>query len=174
MKGEKFILAHTEVGMHPTADDYARAITARLGLLPRKKGATEKMANILMQLYERTKQAQKLKKPELAVVTVEELGAFAGISRQTMYEYLGRWIDLNLIAKTSYIHNSQVVVGYKLNGNTLEGAYEKAQVAVINHLELTGKYVKELQKTIKNEKISAAQQRNITDKTLKDSSDSSE
>ena len=100
------------------------------------------------------KKANQNKKPEEAVMTVEEMGAFAGITRQTMYDYLKRWTHLDLIVKTSYIYEGKVVIGYKLNGLTLENAFEKAFVKIKNHMEATQKYVRELQKTIKNEKLS--------------------
>jgi len=82
------------------------------------------------------------------------MGNFAGITRQTMYDYLKRWIDLDLIAKTTYIYQGKVIIGYKLNGNTLENAFEKAAQRINNHVEITLKYVRELQKTLKNEKLS--------------------
>jgi len=131
---------------------------ARLGLIPRKKGSTEKMNRVLIELYERAKMASREKKPTAAIMTVEEMGAYAGITRQTMYDYLKRWLMLDLISKTSYIGQDQkVVVGYKLNGNTVENAFEKARVKVNNNLEFTHKYILELQKVTKNEKISQAQ-----------------
>jgi hypothetical protein len=140
--------------MNPSAEELARVIVARLGLNPRKSGSTDKMWRTIIELYERSKKANQEKKPELAIMTVEEMGAFAGITRQTMYDYLRRWTDLDLITKTSYIYQSKVIIGYKLNGSTLEMAFEKAAVKVKNHLEQTLKYVRELQKTIKNEKLS--------------------
>ena len=82
------------------------------------------------------------------------MGNVAGITRQTMYDYIKRWIDLDLIVKTSYIFESKVIIGYKLNGATLENAFDKAAVKVKNNLELTLKYVRELQNSIKKEKIS--------------------
>ncbi|HIH41123.1 TPA: hypothetical protein HA239_01805 [Candidatus Woesearchaeota archaeon] len=82
------------------------------------------------------------------------MGNVAGITRQTMYDYIKRWIDLDLIIKTSYIFEGKVIIGYKLNGATLENAFEKAAVKIKNNLELTLKYVRELQNSIKKEKIS--------------------
>lgn len=96
-------------------------------------------------------------------MTVEEMGYFAGITRQTMYDYLRRWLDLNLIVKTSYIKDNKVIIGYKLNGNTLEQAFERAFVQVKNNMDTTLKYAQELQKLVKNEKISETQKRNIAD-----------
>ena len=61
---------------------------------------------------------------------------------------------LNLIIKTSYVdRDNKVVIGYKLNGNTLESGFEKVRTKINNNLEFTLKYVKELQKVLKNEKI---------------------
>ena len=71
-----------------------------------------------------------------------------------MYEYIKRWLDYELIAKTTYIYENKVIVGYKLNGVTLENAFDKAAVRIKNHVEQTMKYVRELQNTIKKEKIS--------------------
>lgn len=159
MRKEKIVLIDEEVGLHPDSKEYAMAIMTRMGLLPRKSGSTDKMVNVLLQLYERMKQAQREKRPEIAVCTVEELGFYAGISRQTMYEYLSRWLELDLVTKTSYIKDTQVIIGYRLNGATVEAAFERAAVRVRNHLDLTLKYVRELQRLVKNEKISSAQTR---------------
>jgi hypothetical protein len=157
---EKIILTDLEPSMNPTSEELANVVLSRIGLMPRKKGATDKMFQTLLELYERTKAANRDKKPELAVMTVEEMGVFAGITRQTMYDYLNRWLMLSLIVKTSYINNSKVIIGYKLNGNTLDSAFEKATQKVSNNLELTQRYVKELQRLVKNEKISQTQLQN--------------
>ena len=154
----KIILNQREPGMNPNSDELARVILERIGLNPRKSGATDKMHRTLLELYERSKEAAKEKDPKKSVMTVEEMGYFAGISRQTMYDYLKRWLDLNLITKTSFIDNQKVVIGYKLNGNTLETAFEKSMVHIKNNMELTLKYIGELQKIIKKEKISQHQQ----------------
>jgi len=155
MAKRAYYLTHKEpASMDPNSKELARVILQRMGLTPRKKGSTDKMYRVLLELYERTKLSNKEKKPELAVLTVEEMGEFADITRQTMYDYIKRWIDFDLIIKTTYIYEGNVIVGYKLNGNTLENVFEKAQVQVNNNLERTIKYVKELQMTIKKEKIS--------------------
>ena len=140
--------------LNPDSAELGKVIVNRIGLMPRKTGSTEQIYRVLIELYERTKLANKEKKPELAVLTVEEMGNFAGITRQTMYDYLKRWIDLDLITKTTYIYQGKVIIGYKLNGNTLENAFEKAAQRINNHVEITLKYVRELQKTLKNEKLS--------------------
>ncbi len=151
----KIVLTNTEPSsMNPKAEELANVVIDRMGLNPRKKGSTDKMYRTLVELYERTKKAAQSKKPEEAVMTVEEMGAFAGITRQTMYDYLKRWTILDLIVKTSYIYEGKVIIGYKLNGLNLENAFEKSFVRIKNHMEATQKYVKELQKTIKNEKLS--------------------
>ena len=41
-------------------------------------------------------------------MTVEEMGNAAGITRQTMYDYLKRWIDLDIITKTTYIYEGKM------------------------------------------------------------------
>ncbi|MDP2749814.1 MAG: hypothetical protein Q8O89_03205 [Nanoarchaeota archaeon] len=148
------VLRENEPGINANSAEIAKAITSRIGLEPRKKGSTEDMHKPLLELYERSKKANREKKPEEAIITVEEMALHAGITRQTMYDYLKRWLDLNLIVKTSYIKDSKVVIGYRLNGPTLESAFEKSQQRIRNNLETTMKLIKELQKTIKNEKIS--------------------
>lgn len=140
--------------INPDSKELSEVIISRMGLNPRKKGSTEEMYKVLIELYERMKLSAKEKKPELAVLTVEELGNYAGITRQTMYEYLKRWTDFDLIAKTTYIYEGKVIIGYKLNGVTLENAFEKAAVKIRNNLDFTLKLVKDLQNTIKKEKIS--------------------
>ena len=108
----------------------------------------------MLELYERAKVANREKKPEEAVMTVEEMGMYAGITRQTMYDYLRRWLDLNMIVKTSYIKDNKVIIGYKLNGLTIEAAFEKAMSRITNNMKETKDYINQLQKLIKNEKIS--------------------
>lgn len=155
---EKIILTDiTPISVTPDAKELANVIISRIGLCPRKKGSTENMYKTLIEIYERTKRANQEKRPELAVMTVDEMGQFAGITRQTMYEYLDRWTTLDLIIKTSYIYEGKVVIGYKLNGNTLETAFERVLIQIKNHMEITQKYIRDLQKTIKNEKLSLAQ-----------------
>ncbi|NQV08524.1 hypothetical protein HQ529_01580 [Candidatus Woesearchaeota archaeon] len=156
----KIILTDVEPGMNPKSDELADVIITRMGLMPRKKGSTEKMNAVLMELYERAKKAHRERKPTEAVMTVEEMGVFAGITRQTMYDYLKRWLDLEMITKTSYIGaDEKVVIGYKLSGNTLENAFEKARTKIKNNLEFTLRYIQEFQKILKNEKISRAQKK---------------
>ena len=155
---EKIILTDiTPISTSPDSKELANVIISRIGLCPRKKGSTENMYKTLIELYERTKRANQEKRPELAIITVEEMGHFAGITRQTMYEYLDRWTILDLIVKTSYIYESKVIIGYKLNGNTLETAFERVLLKIKNSLEITQKYIRELQRTIKNEKLSQTQ-----------------
>ncbi|MBI5073009.1 hypothetical protein HZA99_04280 [Candidatus Woesearchaeota archaeon] len=155
MATPQFILRHAEPTMNPSSDELANVIIHRLGLMPRKKGSTEKMHRVLIELYEKAKVASRDKTPTAAIMTVEEMALHAGISRQTMYDYIKRWIDTEFITKTSYIGSDQkVVVGYKLNGPTLESAFEKTRTRVHNNLDLTAKYVQELQRIVKNEKIS--------------------
>ncbi len=156
----KIILTNKETGLNPTGEELARVILARMGLEPRKTGSTENMHKVFLELYERMKMSNREKKPESSVMTVEEMGVFAGITRQTMYDYLKRWLALNVIVKTSYIKDSKVIIGYKLNGATVETAFEKAVLNIQNHLEITKKYVQELQRVLKNEKISQKQREN--------------
>ncbi|MFH1063680.1 MAG: hypothetical protein V1729_01220 [Candidatus Woesearchaeota archaeon] len=159
-KAAKIVLQDHEPSMNPTSEELARIIMMRTGLEPRKSGSTDKMYRVMLELYERSKVAYREKHPEHAVMTVEEMGAFAGITRQTMYDYLRRWLNLSMIVKTSYITDNKVIIGYKLNGATLEASFEKAQQQIRNNLELTSKYIQELQRRIKNEKISQSQKIN--------------
>ncbi|MFW6383533.1 MAG: hypothetical protein ACOCZQ_02720 [Nanoarchaeota archaeon] len=154
----KIILTGREPDINAGSTELASILIERLGLMPRKKGSTEKMYNVLIELYERAKEASKRKMPNKTIMTVEEMGFFAGITRQTMYDYLKRWIELELVNKVSYIdQDNNVVIGYRLNGNTLEQAFEKTKARINNNLELTGKYIKELQRVLKNEKIRESQ-----------------
>ena len=151
----KIVLQHAEPNLNANSEELASVIIQRLGLTPRKKGSTERINHIFLQFYEKAKEASREKNPTKAVMTVEEMALHARITRQTMYEYLDRWLALDFIVKQSYIgSNGKVVVGYRLNGNTLESAFDKAKMRISNHLELTSKYLQELQKTLKNEKIS--------------------
>ena len=155
MARRAYYLTNKEPGsVNPDSKELANIIIERMGLSPRKTGSTDQMYRVMVELYERMKLSQKEKKPELAVLTVEEMGNHANITRQTMYEYIKRWLDLELIAKTTYIYENKVIVGYKLNGVTLENAFEKATVRIRNHLDQTLKHVRDLQNTIKREKIS--------------------
>lgn len=130
-------------------------IIQRMGLMPRKTGSTERMNQVLIQLYEHAKVAAREKNQTKAIITVEEMAMHAGISRQTMYDYVKRWIDLDMIQKTSYIGlDGKAVIGYKLNGPTLEAGFEKAETRIKNNLDVSKKYILELQKLLKNEKIS--------------------
>jgi len=149
-------LGNNEVLPDADVDEMARILLARFGLLPRKKDGSAKMHKLLLELYERKKQANKEKKPEDAVMPVEEMGIFAGIKRQTMYDYLHRWLHLGILKKTSFVSEGKVVIGYELNGNNLESAFRKAESTVKNHLEDSFRLLSELQNQIKKEKISSA------------------
>jgi hypothetical protein len=149
----KFELEVTEPLPDADTEEIARILLARFGLLPRKKDGQAKMHTLLLELYERKKAANREKKPEEAVMTVENMGLFAGIKRQTMYDYLGRWLSLNLLKKTSFVANGKVVIGYELNGTNLESAFKKAEVTIKNHLDQSIDIVKGLQNEVKKEKI---------------------
>jgi hypothetical protein len=152
---EKIILTNEEPSISADSEELAKVIIDRIGLMPRKKGSTERMYRVLIELYERSKLAGKEKSPTASIMTVEEMATYAGITRQTMYDYLKRWIMLDFIMKASYIDKTdKVVIGYRLNGPNLEAAFEKARARITNNLDFTQKYILELQKTIKNEKLS--------------------
>ena len=155
MATPQFILRHSEPTMNPSSDELANVIIHRMGLMPRKKGSTEKIHRILVELYEKAKVASRDKTPTSALMTVEEMAMHAGISRQTMYDYIKRWLDMDFINKTSYIGPEQkVIIGYKLNGPTLESAFDKSKTKILNNVDITAKYIGELQRILKNEKIS--------------------
>ncbi len=155
---QKIILTNAEPDLSANSEELAAVLIQRMGLMPRKKGSTERMNKVLIELYERAKEASRLKNPTKAIMTVEDMAYFAGITRQTMYDYLKRWLALDMIVKTSYIEQDhRVVIGYKLNGSTLEQGFEKAIARIKNNLDLTMKYLRELQKILKNEKISQSQ-----------------
>ncbi len=158
----KIILKGDEPDINANSEELARVLIDRLGLMPRKKGSTDKMHRVLIELYERAKEASKRKMPNKAIMTVEEMGFFAGITRQTMYDYLKRWLELELISKVSYIDmDNNVVIGYRLNGNTIEQAFEKARAKINNNLDLTAKFSRELQRVLKNEKIKGSQKEGL-------------
>ncbi|MFW5746876.1 MAG: hypothetical protein ACOCWQ_05000 [Nanoarchaeota archaeon] len=160
MAKEKFSLAHVEAELGSDSQELAKVIIQRIGLEPRKRGSTDNMHQALLEFYERAKVANQQKDPKKAVMTVEEMAMYAGITRQTMYEYLGRWLKLNIITKVSFINgDGSVTIGYRLHGTTLEDAFRKAKTQVVRHLDLTERYIGELQKTIKNEKISKRMQK---------------
>ncbi len=152
----KIQLEKAEPVSDANTEELAKILLARFGLVPRKKDGTAKFHQLLLELYERKKLANKEKKPEHAVMPVEEMGVFAGIKRQTMYDYLHRWLDLGLLKKTSFVADGKVVIGYELNGTSLDGAFRKAETVIRNHIDDSFKVLEELQNKIKKEKISQA------------------
>lgn len=146
-------LGHSEALPQANSEDLSKVVLSRLGLIPRKKDGIAKFHNLLLELYERKKAANREKKPEDAVMTVDEMGIFAGIRRQTMYDYLGRWLHLNILKKTSFVNRGKVIIGYELNGPTLEGAFRKAEQTIRNHVESTMELVKQIQHEVKREKL---------------------
>jgi len=149
----KIQLEHKEAPEQAVPEDIAKTLLARFGLLPRKKDGNAQMHKLLLELSERKKAANKEKKPELAVMPVEDMGSFAGIKRQTMYEYLHRWLDLNILKKTSFVNAGRVVIGYELNGTNIEGAFRKAESTIKTHLEDSFKLIEHLQNEIKRENL---------------------
>jgi len=140
-------------GVNASKEELANVVLARFGLIPRKKDAKANFYHLLLELYERKKFANKEKKPELAVMTVEEMATQADIKRQTMYDHLKRWLILQVIKKTSFAMHGKVITGYELNGSNIEGAFTRAQSIVNNHMETSLEYIQDLQKQIKNEKL---------------------
>lgn len=149
----KIQLQKQEPTENSSSEELSKVLIARFGLNPRKKDGEAKMHKLMLELYERKKISNRDKKPESAVMPVEEMALHSGIKRQTMYEYLHRWIDLNLLKKTSFVSDGKVVIGYELNGNNLEGAFRKAEQAIKNHLEDSFKIIEQIQDEIKKEKL---------------------
>jgi hypothetical protein len=134
-------------------DELARVLLARFGLLPRKRDGAAQMHRLLLELSERKKAANREKRPESAVMPVEQMAAFAGIARQTMYEYLRRWLDLNILKKTSFVADGKVIIGYELNGTNIEASFRKAETVIKGHLDHSFRIVDQLQGEIKREKL---------------------
>lgn len=128
-------------------------LLARFGLVPRKKDGQAEFNKLLLELYERKKASNRDRKPELAVMPVEEMALYAGIKRQTMYDHLRRWLELSVLKKTSFVAMGKVVIGYELNGNNLESAFRKAEASVKAHMDTSFRLIEQLQNEIKKEKL---------------------
>ncbi len=152
-KQMKIQLEHIEILPNSSVEEISKAILTRFGLIPRKKDGQAQFHKLLLELYERKKRANREKRPEKGVMTVEEMGFFAGIKRQTMYDYLGRWTKLSILKKTSFVLDGKVIIGYELNGLTLEMAFKKAEYTIKNHLDESFNLIRELQNEIKKEKL---------------------
>ncbi len=151
----EFLLANAEpIGQE--TEELSKVLIARFGLAPRKKDGTAQMHKLLLELYERKKTANREKKPEIAVMPVEEMALHAGIKRQTMYDYMKRWLELQILKKTSFVSGGKVVIGYELNGNNVEGAFRKAETTLKGHLETSFRIIEQLQNEIKKEKLRSA------------------
>ena len=155
----KFQLGHQEPLPDATSEELAKILLARFGLTPRKKDASAQFHHLLLELYERKKQANREKKPEAAVMPVDVMSVFAGFKRQTMYDHLSRWLDLNILKKTSFVAEGKVIIGYELNGPTLEAAFRKAETTVKNHVEESLNIAQQIQNQVKREKLKANLQR---------------
>jgi hypothetical protein len=148
----EFLLGNAEPVNHEV-QELAKVLLARFGLLPRKKDGNAQLHKLLLQLYERKKEANREKKPEAAVMPVEEMALYADIKRQTMYDYLRRWLDLQILKKTSFVSSGKVVIGYELNGTNLEGAFRKAEATLKAHMDSSFRIIEHLQNEIKKEKL---------------------
>ena len=149
----EFLLDHVEAMEGAGTDELARTLLARFGLVPRKKDGAAQMHRLLLELSERKKAANREKKPEMAVVPVETMAPFAGIARQTMYEYLRRWLDLNILKKTSFVADGKVVIGYELNGTNIESAFRKGESTIKAHIDHSFRIVEQLQSEVKRDKL---------------------
>ncbi len=149
----KISLESAEAIEGASSEELCRVLLARFGLLPRKRDAEAKLHHLLLELYERKKQALREKRPELAVMPVDDMAIFAGIKRPTMYEHLSRFLDLGILKKTSFVLKGKVVIGYELNGSNLESAFRKAEQSIFSHLEKSFKLIEELQNELRKEKL---------------------
>ncbi len=146
-------LQQSDAPTNATHEDMAKTLLARFGLVPRKKDGQAQMHSLLLELYERKKQSNREKKPEIAVMPVEHMASAASIKRQTMYDHLKRWLDLQILKKTSFVSSGKVILGYELNGNTLEHAFRRAETTIKNHVDDSFKLIEELQNEIKKDKL---------------------
>jgi hypothetical protein len=149
----KIELQYMNPGIGAGSDELSKVVLARFGLMPRKKDAKAGFHKLLLELDDRKKKATNEKKPELAVINVEEMGSVSGIKRQTMYDYLRRWVSLQIIKKTSLVNNGAVITGYELNGFNLENAFKKAESIIHDHMDKSFKIIKELENEIKKDKL---------------------
>ena len=140
-------------GLDANSEELAKVVLARFGLVPRKNDAKAGFHKLLIELYEAKKLALKEKRPEYAILPVETMALHAGIARQTMYDHLSRWKQLQIIKKTSVVRNSEVIIGYELNGNNLEAAFRRAESIINGHIERSIEVIQDLQNTIKKEKL---------------------
>ncbi len=148
-----------DLPINGSSEEIAKVIIERLGLGPKKKNSTKKMHKVLLELYERKKKANRNKRAHQAIMSVDEMAFYADISRQTMYDYLPRWLNLDIIVKENVVVDGKRKTGYRINGNTLKEAFEKTEYKVNNFLSKTKKIIKELQSEIKNEKIRKTKQK---------------
>lgn len=153
----KIILQNDTIPQDASSELIATILLSRIGLLPRKSGSTKDMHSVILQLYERSKLSNKLSQPQMALMSVEEMAKYANVSRQTFYEYLSRWVELNLIQKQNYVVMSptgkRIYNGYRLNGNNLLAAVEKVNETIQNNMNETIRITKLLQNEIKKEKL---------------------
>lgn len=151
----KIHLNRVEALPEANAEELSKVILSRLGLIPRKKDGRAQFHTLLLALYEAKKEANRERRPEQAVLPVEVMAMHAGIKRQTMYDYLGRWLSLNILKKTSFVNDGKVVIGYELNGTNLEGAFKKAEQVIAQHAADTTELIRSLQNQVKKEKLSS-------------------
>ena len=164
---EKIVLTNIEPNLTATSEDLAQIVLERIGLQPRKKNATQAMHRAFIEFYERAKKATAQKDPKLAVMSVDDMAMYAKISKQTMYEYLGRWLELGIIQKVTFVgEDTKVVIGYKLSGSTIEESFTKVRSRIEKNLNVTQKLIQDLQKALKNEKISASMKKGESEVNL--------
>jgi hypothetical protein len=157
----EFMLGNAEP-VNNNSEELAKVLLARFGLLPRKKDGSAQLHKLVLELYERKKQANREKKPEAAVLPVEEMALHASIKRQTMYDHLRRWLDLQILKKTSFVSGGKVVIGYELNGTNLEGAFRKAESTLKGHMDASFRIIEKLQNEIKKEKLRSINEESST------------
>lgn len=146
-------LARTRPLEHADPKELTRCILSRFGLLPRKQGAKIRVEALLLELYERKKHAYRHKRPDNAVMTVEAMATYARVSRQTMYDYLYRFLQINILKKTSFMKDHALITGYELSGHNLETSFSKAISIIHEELDASLELVRSLQNEIKKEKL---------------------
>jgi hypothetical protein len=120
-----------------TSDEILKTILKRMGLAPSKVDAIGDFNRLFKELYERKKFA--IKDPKNSVMSVDEMSIYAGIKRQTMYDYLNRWLEIRFLKKTCIGFNEKI--GYELSGASLEASFQKVQDYFQKEMNLTGNMI---------------------------------
>lgn len=117
-----------------TQNEVLKVILKRMGLAPSKVDAIGDFNRLFNELYERKKFA--IKDPKNSVMSVDEMSIYTGIKRQTMYDYLSRWLEIQFLKKTCIGLNEKI--GYELSGPSLEASFQKVQYYFQKEMNITG------------------------------------